>query len=60
MDFRMHGATIKIIENIITEKNGNIKREYNLILKEFFVRPFYYIPQYCKTYNALIKRNHVH
>lgn len=38
----------------------NVKREYYLILKASFVRPFYYTPQYCKTYNALVKKNHVH
>ena len=38
----------------------NIKREYNLIFKASFVTPFYYIPQYCKTYSALVKKNHVH
>ena len=34
----------------------NIKREYLSILKAAFVIPFHYIPQYCKTYNALIKK----
>jgi hypothetical protein len=32
-----------IIDNIIMEKNVNTKREYHLILKASFVRPFYYI-----------------
>ena len=35
-----------IIDNIKIEENMNIKREYHLILKATFVRPFYYIPQY--------------
>jgi hypothetical protein len=37
----------------------NIKREYHLILKASFVKPFYNIPQYCTTYNALIKKKNM-
>jgi len=38
----------------------DIEREYRLIWNASFATPFYYIPQYCKTDKAIIKKNHVH